>query len=312
MSTILILGKNGQVATYLQQVFSQSSSIRSNTDVEKPYQIVVAGSDVLDLRSTELIYGALERYAPEIIINTAAYTAVDAAETDQVQAYAINRDAVSEIARYCENTDTPLIHYSTDYVFSGDSEQAYSEDDIVEPNGVYGKSKLQGEQAIQQSGAPAIILRTAWVYSNQGKNFYKTMLALSEQRDTLSVVNDQIGSPTYAGSIASATKQIVDIVLDQKGLTTAQQGVFHFSCQGQTSWADFAKAIFVENEVTHMSVNGIPSTEYPTPVKRPAFSVLNTQKLLEAFGVSLPHWGTALSQCAAETKIQLNASRNID
>lgn len=290
MSKVLIIGRNGQVSTYLQR------------ELDSAYEVHVAGRDELDLSVVDSVYSALEQIAPAVIINPAAYTAVDAAEDESQAAFTINRDAVAEIARFSADTNTPLIHFSTDYVFAGDAQQAYVETDTVGPTGVYGQSKLEGEEAVINTKAPAIILRTSWVYSNHGKNFYKTMLALSENREELSVVNDQIGSPTYAGSIALATRQLLDIVLKQGEITAKQQGVYHFTCQGQTSWADFAKAIFVENEVTKMTVRGIPSSEYPTPAKRPEFSVLNTQKLMGVFGVSLPHWGTALSQCAAETK----------
>lgn len=296
MSKILIIGQNGQVSTYLQR------SLREG------YQVQVVGRETLDLSKPGEIYKALSKAAPKIIVNPAAYTAVDAAETDREQAFTINRDAVAEIARYSKDTDTPLIHFSTDYVFSGTVEVPYSETDPVGPTGVYGQSKLEGEQAILAIGAPAIILRTAWVYSNKGSNFYKTMLKLGEQREQLNVVNDQIGAPTYAGSIASACRQLLDILLEQGELKPEQCGVYHFTCQGQTSWAEFAKSIFVENEVTQITVHGIPSSEYPTPAQRPAYSVLNTKKLLDVFGITLPHWGTALSQCASETKLYKESS----
>jgi len=289
MARVLILGKNGQVSTYLQSVLASA------------HELVVAGREAIDLASPDGVYNVLQEISPEIIINAAAYTAVDAAETDREAAFAINRDSVKEIARYAGDSRIPLIHYSTDYVFPGDASEPYVESDKVGPSGVYGQSKLEGEQAIRDSDALAITLRTSWVYSNHGKNFYKTMLALSEQRDELNVVNDQIGSPTYAGSIASATKQLVDIIVEQGGIRPEQKGVYHFTCQGQTSWSDFARAIFVEHEITKMKVTGIPTSEYPTPATRPPFSVLNSKKLLDVFGVSLPHWGTALSQCVAET-----------
>ncbi|GAA6139639.1 dTDP-4-dehydrorhamnose reductase [Arenicella sp. 4NH20-0111] len=288
MAKILIIGRNGQVSTYLQRQLADG------------YDVIVAGRDQLDLSEVESVHAKLVEIAPEIIINPAAYTAVDAAEDDAELAFAINRDAVAEIAQYSKETATPLIHFSTDYVFDGCAASAYLESDVVAPTGVYGQSKLEGEQAVIKSEAPALVLRTSWVYSNHGKNFYKTMLALAEQREQLSVVNDQVGAPTYAGSIASATKQLVDIIIEQGGISREQAGVYHFSCQGQTSWADFAKAIFVENEITSVVVTGIASSEYPTRAKRPAFSVLSTQKLLQTFEVSLPHWGTALSQCAAD------------
>lgn len=287
---ILILGKHGQVSTYLQRALANN------------HELIILGSHLLDLSKIDAICSAISEISPELIINAAAYTAVDAAETDKEKAFLINRDAVKEIAYYCKEHAVSLIHYSTDYVFAGDASNAYCEDDLVGPNSVYGQSKLEGEQAISKSGAPAIVLRTAWVYSNHGKNFYNTMLNLSKDRNELNVVNDQVGAPTYAGSIAESTKQLVEVIDKQGGIMTEQIGVYHFTCQGQTSWADFAKAIFVENELSNMTVSGIPGTEYPTPARRPNFSVLNTKKLLDVFGVSLPHWGTALSQCVAETK----------
>jgi len=295
MNKVLLIGQNGQVTTYLQRALGVGEASSS-------YQLEVAGRDQLDLSKIESIATRLEEIKPDLIINPAAFTAVDLAEEESATAFAINRDAVKEIACYCAEQNTPLIHFSTDYVFAGDAKEAYLETDTPAPTGVYGESKLAGEQAILDSKAPAIILRTAWVYSNHGKNFYKTMLALAANRDELSVVADQVGAPTYAGSIADATKVLVDLILEQGQIKDEQRGIFHFTCQGQTSWCDFARAIFVENEVTKITVNGISTKEYPTPAQRPAFSVLNLDKLKDTFGIALPHWGTALAHCAAETK----------
>ncbi|MFT6408831.1 MAG: dTDP-4-dehydrorhamnose reductase [Arenicella sp.] len=291
---ILVIGRNGQVTTYLQRVFSADQALND-------CHLQVAGRDTLDLSDVASIEPTLEAIAADIIINPAAFTAVDLAENESDSAYRLNRDAVRAIAAYCAHTHTPLIHFSTDYVFSGDANKPYLESDLTAPSGVYGQSKLAGEKAILASGAPAIILRTAWVYSNHGNNFYKTMLSLAESRDELSVVGDQIGAPTYAGSIADAVKQLVVLLLQQGGLQQEQAGVYHFTCQGQTSWAEFAKAIFVENEITSITVNSIATEEYPTPAKRPAYSVLSLDKLKQTFDISLPHWGTALAHCAAET-----------
>ena len=290
MNSVLIIGQSGQVSTYLQK------------ELTGHYQLVVAGRDQIDLLKPEQIKSVLTDIKPTVIINPAAYTAVDLAETEIEQADLINHLAVAEIADYCATTQTPLIHFSTDYVFDGNASQAYTETDGANPNGVYGQTKFDGEQAILKSGAPAIILRTSWVYSNQGKNFYKTMLALSESRDELNVVADQIGSPTSAQSIAVATRELVDIVLQQGGIKSEQIGVFHFSCSGETSWCDFAKAIFEKHQIDSMTVLGITTEEYPTPAKRPAYSVLNNDKLKSVFGVSLPNWKTALDVCVAETQ----------
>lgn len=286
MARVLVIGQNGQVSTYLQRVLPRVA------------KLVVAGRDQLDLAKPELVGAALDQFEVDIVINPAAYTAVDLAEQESELAYAINRDSAGEIAKWCAAKGIPLIHYSTDYVFDGDSDKPYVETDTPAPTGVYGASKLAGEQAILDSGASALILRTSWVYSNHGKNFYKTMLGLAESRNELSVVADQIGSPTYAGSIAQATTEIVEQLLAGKELNS---GVYHFTCQGQTSWHGFAQGLFGANGITSMQVNPIPTSEYPTPAKRPAYSVLSTQKLQDEFGVSLPLWPQALEDCVQET-----------
>lgn len=297
MNSVLIIGKHGQVSTYLQR------------QLVGDFKVNTADRKQLDLSKIKDIYATLAKLKPTLIVNPAAYTAVDLAEQETEQAFLINRDAVAEIARYCADHNTPLIHYSTDYVFAGDSQQAYRETDEIGPTGVYGQSKLEGENAIIDSGAPAIILRTAWVYSNHGKNFYKTMLALSETRDQLSVVSDQIGAPTYAGSIAGATNELIEKILSQGHLSPEQFGVYHFSCQGQTSWYHFVKAIYAEHSIEHVTVSPVGTEDYPTPAKRPAFSVLDNQKLQEVFGLSLPQWSAALKECVRETKqVETSAS----
>ena len=284
MKNVLLIGRNGQVTTYLQRV------------LKGDYRLVVVGREQLDLSLTQNIQTVLAELKPDLIVNPAAYTAVDLAEQETELAFSINRDAVAEIAQYCARTKTPLIHFSTDYVFTGDAKKPYKETDTPAPTGVYGQSKLEGETAILNSGAAALILRTAWVYSTHGKNFYNTMLALSESRNELSVVADQIGAPTYAGSIADATKQLIEQVLQQGEISEQQLGVYHLTCQGQTSWADFASEIFARNNI-EMTINAIPSSEYPTPAKRPAYSVLDGTKLFNTFGVRLPDWQAALESC---------------
>jgi dTDP-4-dehydrorhamnose reductase len=288
--TVLLIGQHGQVSTYLQRVLSGD------------YKLLVAGREQLDLANTKQIQSVLESIQPSVIINPAAFTAVDLAEQEADLAYKINRDAVKQLALYAAKTNTPLIHFSTDYVFDGLSTEPYTELVSAAPTGVYGKSKLQGEQAILESGAPALILRTSWVYSNTGKNFYKTMLSLAQSRNELSVVADQIGSPTYAGSIAWACKELLDTILLQGQIEPTKIGVYHFTCQGQTSWCEFAKAIFTANQRDDIAVNGITTAEYPTPAARPPFSVLNNQKLKTEFNLALPHWQDALIDCVAETK----------
>jgi len=293
MKSVLLIGQNGQVTTYLQRILCDD------------FKLIVAGRSQLDLSKVDSIRAALQSLNPDIIVNPAAFTAVDMAEQESELAFCINQDAVAEIAAYSADSDTPLIHFSTDYVFAGDASVPYVESDDPAPTGVYGASKLAGEQAIVMSGAPAIILRTSWVYSNHGKNFYQTMLNLSQSRSELSVVADQFGAPTYAGSIADATRALLQIIDRQGELKPSQKGVFHFSCGGQTNWCDFAKSLFVANGVNHMVVNAISTSEYPTPAKRPAFSVLDCAKLKREFGIALPQWQSALQDCAAETKASL-------
>ena len=289
MKSVLIIGQNGQVSTYLQRALMGD------------YSVVVAGRDTIDLLKVDQIKPALQRLKPTLIINPAAFTAVDAAEQESVAAFTINRDAVAEIAEFCADTKTPLIHFSTDYVFDGNANTPYLETDRPKPNGVYGQSKLEGELAVLAAGAPALILRTSWVYSKHGKNFYKTMLALAESRTELSVVADQVGAPTYAGSIAAGCKELVEKILLSGEITAQQIGVYHFSCEGQTSWAEFAKAIFTGNGLDKMLVNSITTADYPTPAKRPAYSVLNGDKLVAEFNVSLPDWQLGLANCIAES-----------
>ena len=296
MSTILIVGQNGQVSQYLQETLSDH------------YTLHVSTREELDLTDIASIQAFLKVLSPSVIINPAAYTAVDNAEKETELAFTINRDAVREIAEYAAMSNTPLIHYSTDYVFDGESEKPYLEQDRPAPSSVYGQSKYEGEQVIIESGAPAIILRTAWVYSNKGKNFYKTMLALAQTREELSIVGDQFGSPTYAGSIAEATKEILDLIVKQGGIESSQVGIYHLTCQGSTSWHDFAQRIFALNKCDHIKLNSIPSSEYPTPAKRPMFSVLDGSKLDSVFGVSLPQWQDALDDCVVAQSNFSNAN----
>ena len=290
MENVLIIGQSGQVSTYLQE--------RLGGD----FNLEVAGRNVIDLSQPKSVAGALEKLNPSIIINPAAFTAVDLAEEESEEAFAINALSVAEISTYCRERNTPLIHFSTDYVFDGDAQTPYTETDKPAPTGVYGASKLAGEVAVIESGAPAIVLRTSWVYSNVGKNFYRTMLALAETRTELSVVADQIGSPTYAGSIADACLKIVETISAQGGIREEQVGIYHLSCEDYTSWAGFAEAIFAQTGHDNMVVNSITTAEYPTPAKRPAYSVLNGGKLAQVFDVRLPDWQQALINCIADSR----------
>lgn len=294
MKRILLIGQHGQVSTYLQRAFRE----QGKADIE----VVVANRQQLDLSKPAALATALAGFKADMIINPAAYTAVDLAEEEADLAYLINRDAVAEIAKFSAQAKIPLLHFSTDYVFPGNAKQPYQETDQTAPTGVYGASKLAGEQAILSSDAAALILRTSWVYSNHGKNFYKTMLALAETRDELSVVADQFGSPTYAGSIAMVCKQLAERILLSGGINQAERGVYHFSCQGATSWHEFAQRIFSAHGKNQIKVHPITTKDFPTPAQRPAYSVLNNQKLQDVFELALPAWERALSACVAESE----------
>ncbi len=230
--------------------------------------------------------------APDLVVNAAAYTAVDKAERERDIAFRINADAIEGLAKACAARGIPLVHYSTDYVFDGQGDRPYLPDDATSPLGVYGESKLAGEEAIRASGARHLILRTAWVYGLHGHNFLRTMLRVGSERDELRVVSDQIGSPTPAWLIADVTANILE-----HGI--GEGGTHHLVSAGQTSWHGFAEAIFDEAVATgelarKPIVHPIPTCEYPTPAKRPAWSVLDTGSLRQAHGVALPDWREAL------------------
>ena len=290
MKRIVLCGANGQVGQYLQKALGNK------------YEVLPVTRSQLDLTNIHAIQSSLLDEQPDLIINAAAYTAVDMAETDEQNAYLINRDAVAEMAKFSQQNNVPLIHYSTDYVFAGNTSQAYKESDTPDPDSIYGSSKLAGEYAIIQIGAPALILRTSWVYSNVGKNFYLTMKRLAAERDELGVVADQIGSPTYAGSIAQVTAKLVDKIFAQSGLNEEQKGVYHFTCSGQTSWHGFATELLRLNGFEKTKVNPIETSDFPTPAKRPAYSVLDNSKLESVFSIQLPDWQQALRDCVAEIK----------
>jgi dTDP-4-dehydrorhamnose reductase len=255
-------------------------------------KILVTGSDgqlgmELPLDNTITIQEKLQDWQPQYIINCAAYTAVDKAESEMEQAFAINADAAGSIALYCENSNARLIHISTDYVFDGRASVPYTEEAIPNPQSVYGFSKLEGEQQVMRNNPDAIIIRTAWVYSEFGKNFVKTMLRLMKEKEEIGVVNDQQGTPTNAADLASA---IMAIIASQQW----RPGIYHFSNLGSISWYEFALAI-KELSKSRCKVNPIPSASFPTPAKRPAYSVLDKTKIQESFGIRVRDWKESLS-----------------
>ncbi|MEG4283363.1 dTDP-4-dehydrorhamnose reductase [Microcoleus sp. A006_D1] len=281
---ILLAGGSGQLAQELQPILLSVG------------EVISVDRTRVDLSQPETIRQAMADIQPDLVINSGAYTAVDKAESDAELAHAVNGIAPGIIAEECEKLGASLIHFSTDYVFDGSKSSAYLETDSTNPLGTYGKSKLAGEEAIRQAGNRHIIIRTAWVYGNGGKgNFVKTMLRLGKEREEIRVVADQIGSPTWTGDLATATAQIIPL-LDLESF-----GTYQYTNSGVCSWYDFAIAIFEEAAqlgfpLKVQRVIPITTAEYPTPAKRPAFSVLSTVKISALLGTYPPHWRQGLRQ----------------
>lgn len=247
-----------------------------------------AASSEADITDTSSLSSAFERIKPDICVNAAAYTAVDKAESEPEQATLINVVGARNLAETCLRCDVTLVHISTDFVFDGQKRTPYQESDATNPTGVYGQTKRDGEQAIGQVGGKYFIIRTSWLYSQFGANFMKTMLRLAGERDTISVVNDQVGTPTHAVDLARAIVAII-----RSGNT--HYGIYHYSNEGVASWYDFARKIFEVNEI-RINVKPIATTEFPTPAKRPAYSVLDKSKIKDVFQIEVPDWETSLKQ----------------
>jgi dTDP-4-dehydrorhamnose reductase len=291
-SDVLFTGATGQVGWELTRRAQRQGLTVTAVDRTK-----------MDISDQAQVARAITEVAPHIVINAAAYTAVDHAESDTETAYAVNRDGAAYLAEACATHHVPLIHVSTDYVFDGAKDGAYDEKDPVAPLGVYGASKLAGEIAIRNTHAAHVIVRTAWVYGVHGHNFVKTMLRLAETRDTLQVVDDQHGSPTFAGDLADALLKIA-AHLRADSDTAELYGTFHCTGGGATSWCEFAKKIFelaAPNGVKCPEVTGIPTTGYPTPAERPKNSVLNCSKINRVYGITLRPWQLALKEMLQET-----------
>jgi dTDP-4-dehydrorhamnose reductase len=261
------------------------------------------GRDALDIAQPQQVQAVLRCLRPRLVINAAAYTAVDRAEAEPEQAYAVNRDGPRHLAAACRALDIPLIHISTDYVFSGEQAGPYREDDPVNPMGVYGRSKAEGEQAVRELLVRHIILRTAWVYGARGHNFVKTMLRLGSERDRLRVVADQRGCPTAAGDIAEAILGIAERILEPD---FGSWGTYHYCGGGTASWHEFANAIFaIDSELSGRppcAVDPITTAEYPTPARRPANSVLDCGRLAATFGIAPRPWREALREVLVELR----------
>ena len=284
----LIIGQHGQVSLALQQ------------QLQGLGELIILGRDQLDLANPDQIRTQIRAHKPDLIINAAAHTAVDLAESEPGAAFAINAIAPAILAEEAKALGIPLFHYSTDYVFDGSKPAAYTETDTPNPLGVYGQSKLDGERAIVAVGGEYLILRTSWVYSNHGKNFLLTMQRLLQEKPHMRIVADQIGAPTWAGTIAASTRALIERW--QAG-EAGPWGIYHLTARGETSWFGFAEAIG-----EHLRAQGkacaeleaIPSSAYPTPAKRPLNSRLDCSRLQLQWHVSQPQWQDALRECLAE------------
>lgn len=294
---VLVTGANGQLGQSIQFIANQYPNI----------QFIYTDYQELDITNFESCHTVFAKYKPQFCINTAAYTAVDKAESESEKAHLINAIGPENLAKVCKEYNTILLHISTDFIFDGTSSSlsmtnGYKETDIPNPQSVYGKTKLDGELAVQKNWEKHYIIRTSWVYSQFANNFMKTMLRLASERDSLSVVNDQIGTPTYAVDLA---KVLMVIIVSSFKLASPVRfhsgqvssfGIYNFSNEGQCSWYDFAKEIFHQKGIS-IDLQAIPTSAYPTPAKRPAFSVLDKTKIKNTFNIEIKEWQTSLSEC---------------
>lgn len=286
---ILLIGANGQVGWELRRTLAGLGEVIA-ASIEGGY------GPIVDLLDHGLLAKLIDESRPDAVVNAAAYTAVDKAETERDIARRINADAVGELGSLLAARGTPFIHYSTDFVFDGTSDRPYRETDKPNPLNVYGETKLGGETALLASGAPALIFRTSWVYGARGANFLLTMLRLFKEKDELRVVDDQIGSPTWSRMLAEMTALVLYRVL--RGDLDLKQigGLYHLTGSGEVSWYGFAKAI-LEHSGLDCRLIPITTSDYPAPAKRPAYSVLDNTRFRETFGLWMPHWRDSLGQC---------------
>lgn len=289
---LLITGKEGQLASSLKELEPRTEGL----------EIHSIGRPELELCDACSIGRTIDAIKPDIVVNCAAYTAVDLAETEREHAFAVNRDGARNVARSAASRLIPIIHISTDYVFDGSKNTPYREDDATAPACIYGKSKLEGEQAVAAANSRHIILRTAWIYSPFGNNFCKTMLRLAQEGRAFGVVNDQLGNPTYAPHLAEAITAIARHCTATDESARAPWGIYHASASGDATWFDFALEIFNEAKaygLTDISVKPIPTEDFPTPAKRPSNSRLDCTKLAMTFGVKLHEWQEGVALCVA-------------
>jgi len=289
---ILVTGKNGQLGRSIQKLVNTDTKIDNN---QNPNDFIFVGRGDLDLSSESSISHYFKNNKFDIIINCAAYTAVDKAEEDAELANQINLLAIKQLASIASNQQAKLIHISTDYVFDGESDMPYIETDTPNPINIYGKTKLAGERALQKiMPTNAIIIRTSWIYSEYGDNFVKTLLKLGKERNQLNVVNDQIGSPTYATDLADG---ILEIIKHKKFTDEAQTTqIYNYSGEGEISWYEFAKEIF-KIEKIGCEVDPVSSQHYPTSAKRPRNTLMNKDKIVEVFNIKISNWKSSLNTC---------------
>lgn len=286
---LLVVGRSGQLANELTRMALPAE-----------LRLVALGREHIDLGAQDAAVQAVQALHPTVVINAAAYTAVDKAETDQLAAFALNRDGPAALAHACASIGAPLIHISTDYVFDGRSATPYTETDGKNPTTVYGLSKSEGEDAVLASGAEVAIIRTSWVYASHGANFVRTMLRLAETRDEIGVVHDQVGRPTWARDLATVALTMAMRAMDRD---PSAAGIFHYCGSGDASWAEFAEVIFefaMLRGARGARVKRIPSIEYPTLANRPANSRLDTRKIEQSLGVRPREWREAIGLCLDE------------
>lgn len=293
MRRILLTGKNGQVGFELQRLLPPLG------------EVVALDVQDLDLASPDAIRAKVSAIKPQIIVNAAAYTAVDKAESEPELAMKINGIAPGVLAEEAKRLGAFMIHYSTDYVFDGTKSRPYTETDTPNPLSVYGCSKLAGDQAIQATGVPHYIFRTSWVYGTRGQNFLRTMLRVGRERPELRIVNDQIGAPTWARFIADMTAQVLSKVSGNPDQAKEKSGLYNLTASGSTSWFGFAEAIFLEARSVTPDANvpkliPIPTSSYPLPARRPANSCLNNSTIIQAFDLTIPHWKAMLTECIGQ------------
>lgn len=302
LKRILLIGPRGQIGWELLRCAQPLGQIfpvgRSTND-----QMLIH----LDLADIDSIRNVIREIRPDVILNAAAYTAVDNAEKEAKLVKIINGEAPGIIAEEAQRLNALFIHYSTDYVFDGNQTRPYTEQDAVNPASSYGESKLVGEQAVQSIGGKYLILRTSWVYGTRGKNFLLTMQRLAKERGELKIVADQVGSPTWSRLIAEATAHIIAQLHSPLCHSDMHDvsGIYHLTCAGKTTWYDFAKAIIAPTP-HRPKIKPLTTAEYPTPAKRPAYSVLSNAKLTRNFGIALPTWDVALKLCLENQELRVN------